>query len=88
MNNTQKIAEYIYETPNRVIPDEVYNYARMCLADWICVAKGAIGESAARVVYETTKENHNRGKSTLLLGGVSDALTAALCNGVLCLLSL
>ena len=83
MNNTQKIAEYIYETPHRDIPEEVYNFARMCLADWICVAKGAIGESAARVVYETTKENHQRGKSTLLLGGVSDALTAALCNGTL-----
>ena len=83
MTNTQKIAEYIYESSSRKIPEEVIDYARLCLADWICVAKGAIGEPAARVVYETTKENHQRGKSNLLLGGVADALTAALCNGTL-----
>ena len=83
MNNTQKIANYIYEASTRKIPEEVLDYARMCLADWLSVAKGAKGEEAASVVYETTKENHQRGKSTLLLGGVADALTAALCNGTL-----
>ena len=83
MNNTQKIANYIYEASTRKIPEEVLDYARMCLADWLSVAKGAKGEEAACVVYETTKENHQRGKSTLLLGGVADALTAALCNGTL-----
>jgi len=83
MTNTQKIAEYIYQNYSKKIPDEVLDHGRLCLADWLCVAKGAIAENAARVVYETTKENHNRGKSTLLLGGVADALTAALCNGTL-----
>jgi 2-methylcitrate dehydratase PrpD len=83
MTNTQKIAEYVFANYSKKIPDEVLNYGRLCLADWLCVAKGAMAESAARVVYETTKENHNRGKSNLLLGGVADALTAALCNGTL-----
>ena len=83
MSNTKKITEYIYQAQTRHIPDEVLNYSRMCLADWLCVSKGAIQETAARVVFNTTVENHNRGKSTLLLGGVSDALTAALCNGTL-----
>ena len=83
MTNTQKIAEYVFANYSKKIPDEVLDYGRLCLADWLCVAKGAIAESAAMVVYETTKENHERGKSNLLLGGVADALTAALCNGTL-----
>ncbi len=83
MTNTQKIAEYIFENYSKNIPDEVLDRGRLCLADWLCVAKGALSESAARVVYETTKDNHDRGSSSLLLGGVADALTAALCNGTL-----
>jgi 2-methylcitrate dehydratase PrpD len=83
MNNTQAIARYIVEEPSRKIPDAVLDAARMCLADWMSVAIGALQEPAAKVVYETTKENHQRGSSTLLLGGHADALTTALCNGTL-----
>ena len=83
MTNTQKIADYIYYSSSRKIPEEVMNYGRLCLADWMSVSIGALTEDAARVVYETTKENHQRGKSHLLLGGIADSLTAALCNGTL-----
>jgi 2-methylcitrate dehydratase PrpD len=83
MTNTQKIADFIYHSSSIKIPEEVLNYGRLCLADWMSVSIGALTEDAARVVYDTTKENHQRGKSNLLLGGVADALTAALCNGTL-----
>lgn len=83
MTNTQKIATYIFENYSKKIPEEVLDCGRLCLADWLSVAIGAILEDAAKVVFNSTTENHHRGSSSLILGGVSDALTASLCNGTL-----
>ncbi len=82
-NNTQQIANFVAGLHRRSLPPEVSNAARLCLADWLGVAMGALGEPAGRAVYDACAGTIGRGRSTLLAGGRADALTAALCNGTL-----
>lgn len=82
-SNTQRIAEYIASARERAIPDEVADAGRLCLADWVSVALGALDEPAAKIVYSTTQEWRSSGHATLLQGGTASAAIAALCNGTL-----
>ncbi len=82
-SNTRTIAAFVAGIRQRELPPEVLDAARLCLADWIGVALGAVQEPAARVVYETSLTWSSSGRSTVLLGGSAAAPIAALCNGTL-----
>jgi 2-methylcitrate dehydratase PrpD len=81
--NTERIAQYIAGAPSRAIPDHVLDAARLCLADWLGVALGAIDEPAAKIVHATVVDWHSAGRSSLLSGGTAAAPFAALVNGTL-----
>ncbi|MCC6534352.1 MAG: MmgE/PrpD family protein [Burkholderiales bacterium] len=81
--NTRAIAEFVASMGSRELPPEVLDTARLCLADWLGVALGAIQEPAAHVVHDTAKTWQSAGRSTVLLGGSAAAPIAALCNGTL-----
>ncbi len=51
--NDQALGNYITGTHARIIPSEVLDAARLCLADWLGVALGAADEPAGRIVRET-----------------------------------
>lgn len=82
-SNTHVIAEFIASMRRREIPAEVLDRARLCLADWLGVALGALNEPAALVVHATSGGWYNGGRATVLLGGTAPAPVAALCNGTL-----
>jgi 2-methylcitrate dehydratase PrpD len=82
-SNTRTIADFIAGIAQRELPPEVLDTARLCLADWVGVALGAVQEPAAHVVHETSRMWQSAGRSTLLLGGSAGAPVAALCNGTL-----
>ena len=80
-SNTRTIAAFVAGMRQRELPPEVLDTARLCLADWMGVALGALGEPAARVVHETAKQWRSSGRATMLLGASAAAPVAALCNG-------
>jgi 2-methylcitrate dehydratase PrpD len=80
-SNTQAIAAFVAGMRQRELPPEVIDTARLCLADWIGVALGALHEPAARIVHDTASQWHSGGRSTVLLGATAAAPVAALCNG-------
>jgi 2-methylcitrate dehydratase PrpD len=81
--NGGKLAEYIAGASGRVLPPEVADMARLCLADWLGVAIGAAEEPAGRIVRETVAAWHSAGNSTVLFGDTAAAPFAALANGTL-----
>jgi 2-methylcitrate dehydratase PrpD len=82
-SNGIAIARYIGAARSRNIPANVLEAARMCLVDWIAVCVGARGEEAGRSVHALSSGWQMPGRSTLLIGGQSGAIGAALCNGTL-----
>lgn len=82
-SNTRRIAGFVASMRTRELPPDVLEAARLCLADWLGVALGALDEPAARVVRETAAEWRSDGDATILLGGSAAAPVAALCNGTL-----
>src|SRR5437764_209378 len=81
--NGPAIAAYIAGAPSRVLPSEVAEMARLCLADWLGVAIGAAEEPAGRIVREVAAGWRSDGRATVLFGGTAAAPFAALANGTL-----
>ena len=81
--NGQAIAAYIAGAPHHVLPSEVADMARLCLADWLGVAIGAADEPAGRIVREVAAGWHSEGRATVLFGATAAAPFAALANGTL-----
>ena len=82
-NGTRTIAEFLASLSGRELPPAVLDMARLCLADWVGVALGAVDEPAARIVRDTAMQWSSSGASSVLLGGTASAPVAALCNGTL-----
>ena len=82
-SNGIAIARYIAGAPARAIPTNVREAARMCLVDWVAVCVGARAEEAGRSVHALSAGWHIPGSSTLLIGGKTGAIGAALSNGTL-----
>src|SRR5258706_3305455 len=83
VTNGPAIAAYIAGAPQRVLPPEVADMARLCLADWVGVAIGAADEPAGRIVREVAASWRSEGKARVLFGGTAAAPFAALANGTL-----
>ena len=83
VTNGPAIAAYIAGAPQRVLPPEVADMARLCLADWLGVAIGAAEEPAGRIVREVAAGWRSEGRATVLFGGTAAAPFAALANGTL-----
>src|SRR3984893_10923785 len=81
--NGQAIAVYIAGAPQRVLPPEVADIARLCLVDWLGGAIGAGDERAGRIVREVAASWRSEGKASVLFGGTAAAPFAALANGTL-----
>lgn len=82
-SNGIAIARYIASARSRAIPEVALDAARMCLVDWVAVCAGARSEEAGAVVRKVSESWRLPGRSTLLIGGQSGAIGAALANGTL-----
>ena len=81
--NGHAIGAFIATARQRIIPPDVLDAARLCLADWMGVAIGASDEPAGRIVRETVAQWRSTGRASLLFGGTAAAPFAALANGTL-----
>src|ERR1700719_4425688 len=81
--NGPTIAAYIACAPERALPPDDADMARLCLADWLGVAIGAGNERAGRIVREVAASWRSEGKASVLFGGTAAAPFAALANGTL-----
>jgi len=81
--NDAALGAYVAGAATREIPAEVLDMARLCLADWLGVALGAVEEPAGKIVADLVRGWKAGGKSRLLLGGTAAAPMAALANGTL-----
>ena len=81
--NGTALAEYIAGARERVLPPDVADMARLCLADWLGVAIGAGDEPAGQIVRETVAGWRSAGSATVLFDGTAAAPFAALANGTL-----
>lgn len=81
--NGQTIGAFIAGTSERILPPEIADAARLCLADWTGVAIGAADEPAGRIVRDTVAAWRSSGRSTTLFGATAAAPFAALANGTL-----
>src|ERR1700730_8004209 len=85
--NGPAIAAYIAAAPQRVLPPEVADLPRLCLADWLGVAIGAGDEPAGRIVRETAARWRSSGRGRGFFWGTPGAPPAApfaaLTNGTL-----
>ena len=82
-SNGAAIAGFISSINTAAIPENVFDAARMCFADWLAVAIGARLEEPARVVHQAMRAWCTDGAATLLLGGRATPAVAALANGTL-----
>lgn len=81
--NGKTVANFIAAAHERVLPPEVLDAARLCLADWMGVAIGAAAEPAGRIVRDTVAGWRSTGRASVLFGGSAAAPFAALANGTL-----
>lgn len=82
-SNSSLIARYVGAAHARALPADVLEAARMCLVDWVAVCVGARSEEAGKIVHGVSHGWRVPGRSTVLVGGQSGAISAALCNGTL-----
>jgi 2-methylcitrate dehydratase PrpD len=83
VGNGAVIAAYVAGGRERLLPSEIADRARLCLADWLGVAIGAGDEASGRIVREVASGWRSQGRSTVLFGHPAAAPIAALANGTL-----
>jgi 2-methylcitrate dehydratase PrpD len=81
--NGAAVAAYIASAPERHLPPDIADRARLCLADWLAVALGAGDEAAGRIVCPVAAGWRSAGSATVLFGGTAAPPFAALANGTL-----
>jgi len=74
-------AAYVAASGARDYPDDVIDLAKMCLADWVCVALGAVHEPAGVHVGKVVGAWNARGPAPVVSGNPQPAALAALING-------
>lgn len=79
--NATALGAFIAGARTRVLPAEIANAAKLCLADWMSVALGAAVEPAGRIARDVAQSWGSTGKAALLLGGRAAPPMAALVNG-------
>jgi len=79
----QRLADYTVSSAKRSYPDEIFDKARMCLADWVCVTLGATEEPAAKRIDSVIHAWMGQGHSATFHGSHQTPALAALINGTM-----
>ena len=79
--NARTIASYVSGTPQRQIPENVLDAARMCLADWCAVGLGAFDQPAGVSAMSVAKAWSSTGRAPMFFSGYHAPTAAAFVNG-------
>src|SRR5690625_3104593 len=78
MNLSKTLAEYISTTNYDDLPEDVVEFTKLCLLDYFgCAIAGAKAKPVQKI-YELANEMGGNNQATLIPGGKSSALQAAL----------
>ena len=51
-NLSNQIAEYIYKTDYRILPEDIIEKAKLCLLDWIAVTLAGAKEQISDITFD------------------------------------
>src|SRR2546423_6933321 len=82
MDETQALAAFAAEFPTERIPTDVLHLSARCLLDDLGVSLGAWDEPAVQIACQVADELGGNSQATLLGGGRTSLVHAALVNGI------
>lgn len=81
MTISKKLAQYIIQTNYEDIPKDVREFTKICILDWIGSAYAGRKTQPIQIIKELVEEQGGSPQATLITGGSSSVLNAALLNG-------
>ena len=73
-------ARHIAETPDRILPADVFDMAKRCLVDWFGVALAGTDSAAGRIVRDRARAWRSEGRARILFGKTAAPAVAAFVN--------
>lgn len=81
MNLSQALANYHLKLTYEDLPEEVISFAKLCILDFFGSAFAGADKEPIQMISETINEMGGNPQATLVTGGKSSVLNAALVNG-------
>lgn len=81
MELSKKLANYIVNMSYEAIPDDVIEFTKLCILDYFGSAIAGRGKPPIRMIDEFVKEMGGNEQATLVTGGKTSVMNAALVNG-------
>ncbi|MBK5502676.1 MmgE/PrpD family protein [Peribacillus sp. TH14] len=81
MTHSQTLARFISETKYENIPDEVIEFTKLCILDWLGTALAGKDKAPIQMINQFVEETGGNPQSTTITGIKTSAVNAALLNG-------
>lgn len=81
MNLSEELAKYYAELTYEDLPEDVISFTKLCILDYFGSALAGISKAPIQMISEAVGEFGGNPQATLLTGGKSSVLNAALVNG-------
>lgn len=81
MSLSQSLASFIVKTSFEDLPDNVVDFTKLCILDWVGSAIAGKDKQPIKIIDAMVKEMGGLPQSTLVTGGKSSVTHAALVNG-------
>lgn len=81
MDLSKILASYYSALTYEDLPDEVVSFAKLCILDYFGSALAGVNKPPIQMISETMKEMGGNPQATLVTGGKTSVLNAALVNG-------
>src|SRR5581483_7083244 len=82
MNETEALARFAAELPNRAIAADVQRLSARCLLDFLGTVLGAIDQPAVHIARQVAEEQGGTAQAWVVGGKKSSIMQAALVNGI------
>ncbi|RUQ27162.1 MmgE/PrpD family protein [Peribacillus cavernae] len=81
MTHSQTLARFIYDTRYENIPEEVIEFTKLCILDWLGSALAGKDKAPIQMINQFVEEIGGNPQSTTITGMKTSAVNAALLNG-------
>lgn len=81
MTLSRTLAQFINKTKYEDLPQEVIDFTKLCILDWLGSALAGKDKEPIRMIQEFVEEMGGNQQATLVTGGMSSVINAALVNG-------
>lgn len=81
MKLSEKLADFIVGTSYEDLPDPVVEFTKLCILDWLGSAIAGAGKQPIRMIDRLVREQGGSEQASLVTGGKTSMLNAALVNG-------